>query len=75
MTPLMNAADNGSVEIIRLLLENGANVNNKDDYCDTVLHRVGCWGKDEAVNLLLKRGAHRHGLRQSHFTRCCQTRQ
>ena len=42
-----------------LLLDNGANVSNKDDYGDTVLHRAS-WGKDEAVNLLLKRGAHLH---------------
>ena len=55
MTPLMNAADNGSIEIIRLLLDNGTNINNKDDYGDTVLHRSGRWGKDEEVNLLLKR--------------------
>ena len=59
MTPLMNGADNGSAEIIRLLLDNGTNINNKDDYGDTVLHRAGRWGKDE-VNLLLKRGAHLH---------------
>ena len=42
-----------------LLLDNGANVSNKED----MIWRYGtssCWGKDEAVNLLLKRGAHLH---------------
>ena len=47
----MNAADNGSVDIIRLLLDHLADVIYNDDYGDTVLHRAGLWGKDEAVNL------------------------
>ena len=51
--PLMNAADtcNGSVDIIRLRLYHVADVIYNDDYGDTVLHRAGRWGKDEAANL------------------------
>ena len=59
LTPLMIAADKGRVDIIRLLLDNGANIQSQSIGW-TALNRAAYNGHDEAVRLLIKRGANLH---------------
>ena len=60
--PLCMAADSasGHVEIIRLLLDNGADVNAKNNSGSTALHWPAFQGNDEIVRLLIERGAYLH---------------
>ncbi|CAA6673005.1 unnamed protein product [Spirodela intermedia] len=54
---LMYAANEGDVEGIRELLEDGANANFKDIDGRTALHVAACQGFTEVVELLLRSGA------------------
>jgi ankyrin repeat protein len=56
-TPLIFAASDGSTEYCDLLIEGGAQINGRDQYGATPLHRAALNGKLEVVKLLLKRGA------------------
>ena len=58
-TPLHKAAsDNGNKEIVKLLLEKGADVNAKNMYGETPLHKAASDnGNKEIVTLLLEKGA------------------
>lgn len=53
-TALHGAAYEGSVECLRYLLENGADVNVRDDDGWTSLHAAVCGKKSKCVELLLK---------------------
>jgi uncharacterized protein len=68
--PLGNAADGDVEEILRLLVNHGANVNAKTkpgiESCnywglytrgETPLHRAAAWGTSEAIEVLLAAGA------------------
>ena len=44
-------------EIVRLLVEAGANMDIADNDGDTPLHRAAIQGKDKVVSLLLEAGA------------------
>ena len=59
-TPLMNAAVRGNVEVIRLLLDHGADIQKKDADGRTALHNATYHDYDEAASLLVKRGAYLH---------------
>ena len=52
-----NAAQEGHVEIVKILLERGANPNAEDDAGRTPLHDAAFKGHVEIVKLLLERGA------------------
>ena len=52
-SPIHHAARNGDTEIVRLLLENGANVNAVTDRLHTVLYCAGGHGHKDTVQLLL----------------------
>jgi ankyrin repeat protein len=57
-TPLMWAAKQGRVGVVRLLLERGADVNASDDIDFTALHYAAVEGHhEEVVCILLSRGA------------------
>ena len=56
-TALLFAADNGHVDNVRLLLENGAKINHQRDNGDTALFMASFRGREECVALLLEWGA------------------
>jgi hypothetical protein len=56
-TPLYFAAYNGHVEIIRLLLQNGAEVNAKDNHGHTPLQDAAFQGHVDILHLLVENGA------------------
>lgn len=56
-TALHGAAQNGNVEIMRLLLDKGANPNAKNKVGGTPLMWAAVFGHDDAARLLLSRGA------------------
>ena len=60
LTPLLVALDNGRLEIARMLLESGANIEARGGYQrypQTSLYRASCRGDTEAVRWLIGRGA------------------
>ncbi|KAI9451379.1 hypothetical protein BJY52DRAFT_1175085 [Lactarius psammicola] len=56
-TPLNAAFVKGEVEIARILLKNGANINTLDDVGTSSLHRAAEFGHSAVVKLLLERQA------------------
>jgi hypothetical protein len=56
-TPLHYAARNGHIEIIRLLLQNGAVVNAKNNCGSTPLHWAASHGHVDILHLLVENGA------------------
>jgi hypothetical protein len=56
-TPLHWAAWNGHIEIVRLLLQNGAEVNAKDRWDRTPLHFAAYHGHVDILHLLVENGA------------------
>ena len=56
-SPLQAAANHGEDEIIKLLLEWGADVNAQGGYYGNALQAAAYSGNKEAVELLLERGA------------------
>jgi len=57
--PIFHAARNGDTEIVRLLIEHGADVNAANDFGHTVLYCAGGHGHVETLRLLLEAGADR----------------
>ena len=55
-TPLHTAIEYGNIKFIKLLLENGADINAKDKLGNTLLHFAAKYGKLEIVKLLLENG-------------------
>ncbi len=55
--PIHHAARNGDTEIVRLLIEHGANVNDVSENGNTVLYCAGGHGHLATVQLLLSHGA------------------
>lgn len=53
-TPLMRAADKGNIDVIRILIENGADVNTQTQTGYTALMMAAGSGKVQAVDFLLK---------------------
>jgi ankyrin repeat protein len=56
-TPLLQAAENGQRETIRLLLEHGASISEQDEYQRTALHFVSAGRHAEAADEFLLHGA------------------
>ncbi|KAL8603592.1 hypothetical protein ACOMHN_022544 [Nucella lapillus] len=56
-TPLMEAASGGFVDIVRLLLLHGADVNAQSSAGNTPLHSAACAGHENVVKELITNGA------------------
>jgi len=56
-TLLIEAADNGHMDVVKLLIENGAGVNLKGEAWYGPLHAAAAKGHIEVVNILLENGA------------------
>jgi hypothetical protein len=56
-TPLHSAVMNGHIEIVRLLLQNGAEVNVRNIYGYTPLHWAAIFGHVDILHLLVENGA------------------
>jgi ankyrin repeat protein len=56
MYPIHVAADLGKIEILQILIEFGANINQKDSDGQTALHYAASNGYFEAVQYLLSSG-------------------
>ena len=57
MTELLRAARNGNLKGVKELLNQGANVNARDGYGRSAIHRAAYFGHLPVVRLLLNRGA------------------
>src|SRR5687767_2937204 len=57
--PILHAARNGDTEIVRLLIESGADVNARNARGHTVLYCAGGHGHLDTLELLLDKGADR----------------
>ena len=57
LTALMMASTNGRTEVVKLLLDKGAEVNLKNNYGITALFMASANGHTEIVKLLLDKGA------------------
>ena len=55
--PLLTAASSGMTEAVRLLLDNGVDVNQGADFQNTALNLAASEGHSDTVRLLLERGA------------------
>lgn len=63
LTPLHNAAFFGHIDIARLLIERGANVNAQDFSRDTpLLLAIGEGGHDDVARLLIEKGANLNSI-------------
>ena len=56
-TPLMEASSGGFVDIVKLLLQHGANVNAQSSSGNTALHYACCGGYEDVVLVLLDHNA------------------
>lgn len=67
-TPLYAALEKGNLDVVRILLENGANVNLAIYYGITPLYFAVDTNNLEAVRLLLEKGAYANLARDSYYT-------
>jgi len=56
-TPLMQAASNGNVRIVELLLEYGADINASDYYSSTALNEAAIKGRYDVAEMLVNKDA------------------
>lgn len=56
-TPLMEAAFDGNIDVVRALIQSGAIISIQNSYGLTALHDAAAEGHSEIVELLIKSGA------------------
>ena len=67
-TPLHHAARAGDAAMVRLLLENGADLEARDPGGTTALHYAAYWGHPEVAQVLLAAGADPNALDRAGYT-------
>lgn len=67
-TPLHHAARAGDAAMVRLLLENGAEVSARCGLGETPLHHAAYWGHPEVAQELLAAGADPNALDGAGYT-------
>ena len=75
-TPLIEAAQSGHLEVVRILVDKGADVNRGGDTFQTAPHFAAVRGDQEIVEFLLKRGANHskalHSAARAGQVKVCQ---
>ncbi|TKA40658.1 hypothetical protein B0A49_13692, partial [Cryomyces minteri] len=66
ISPLYAASDNGHMDIVKILLDRGANVNVQAEYFVTALQAASAKGHEKIVELLLNGGAN-DDVEASHY--------
>lgn len=59
MTRLHRAVINGKINIVKILIRNGAGINDTDNYGWSSLHWAGFMGRDDLMEILISNGARR----------------
>lgn len=67
-SPLTEAAENGRVEGVRLLISRGASLEVRDEWGHTALHLAAREGHDNIVKILLDSGANSQALSKQDYT-------
>ena len=62
MTPLHDAAEQNSVDVARLLIERGADIDAKDNNGSTPLHYAAVENSFDVARLLIDSGANTDGI-------------
>ena len=68
MAPIHNAAENGNLNRVKTLLNQGVPVNTRDEWGQTPLHGAAMGGRLSMVQELLNRGAHVNPRTRSRMT-------
>lgn len=58
----------GTTELMDLFLERGADIQNRDRYGDSLLHKISRWGTISQAKILIKRGINIDGLNERNLT-------
>ena len=68
LTALRRAARSNRTDVVRYLLNNGANVNKQDSWDETALHWASHMNQTDVMRILLQHGARKYIKNDGGFT-------